>query len=91
MDPTQKETAKKALRALNARTEIVARHLEPLLSRPMSEVYSKLPVNERAQFQVLMSYTINTLFYTYLRTQGQNTHDHKVMKELVRNESSSWK
>ncbi|KAL0074368.1 hypothetical protein J3Q64DRAFT_1357790 [Phycomyces blakesleeanus] len=87
MDPAQKEIAKKALKALNSRTELVARHLEPLLSHSMSEVYTKLPVNERAQFQVLISYAINSLFYTYLRTQGHNPQEHQVMKEIVRIEN----
>lgn len=64
MDANQEAIAKKAVKALKARIEVVNRHLEPLLSAPLSETYGKLPVNEKAQLQVLLSYTINSLFYS---------------------------
>ncbi|KAI7872774.1 hypothetical protein BDF14DRAFT_1716766 [Spinellus fusiger] len=86
MDPAQKDIAKKALRALSLRTELVARHLEPLLAHPIADTYSKLSAIERAQFQVLVSYAVNTLFFTYLKTQGHDVKDHQVMKEIV----SAW-
>lgn len=64
MDANQEAIAKKAVKALKARIEVVNRHLEPLLSAPLSETYGKLPVNEKAKLQVLLSYTINSLFYS---------------------------
>lgn len=64
MDANQEAIAKKAVKALKARIEVVNRHLEPLFSAPLSETYGKLPVNEKAQLQVLLSYTINSLFYS---------------------------
>ncbi|CDH49699.1 predicted protein [Lichtheimia corymbifera JMRC:FSU:9682] len=84
MDANQEAIAKKAVKALKARIEVVNRHLEPLLSAPLSETYGKLPVNEKAQLQVLLSYTINSLFYMYLKTQGVFPQEHPVATELAR-------
>lgn len=75
MDANQEAIAKKAVKALKARIEVVNRHLEPLLSAPLSETYGKLPVNEKAKLQVLLSYTINSLFYSmYI--------DHRILYHL---------
>ncbi|CDS08602.1 hypothetical protein LRAMOSA09963 [Lichtheimia ramosa] len=84
MDANQEAIAKKAVKALKARIEVVNRHLEPLLSAPLSETYGKLPVNEKAKLQVLLSYTINSLFYMYLKTQGVFPQEHPVATELAR-------
>ncbi|KAG0167925.1 hypothetical protein DFQ28_004696 [Apophysomyces sp. BC1034] len=78
------EVPKKAVKALKARLDLVERHLEPLLSRPLTESYGRLPVNEKCQFEVLLCYAINTLFFMYMKTQGQDPQNHEVMKELER-------
>ncbi|KAI8144613.1 hypothetical protein BJV82DRAFT_490569, partial [Fennellomyces sp. T-0311] len=74
--------AKKAVKALKSRIDLVQKHLDPILAGPLSETYGKLPVNEKAQFEVLLSFTLNTLYYIYLRTQGTNPLDHEVTNEL---------
>lgn len=58
------EKAKKAVRALRARIETVEQLLGPLLQSPLAETYGKLPVNEKAQLQVLLSFALNTLFFS---------------------------
>ncbi|KAI8874553.1 hypothetical protein K501DRAFT_195627 [Backusella circina FSU 941] len=74
----------KAAKALRARLAVVKRHLEPLLNRPISELYNKLSITERCELEVLLAYSLNTLYYIYMRTQGVDPQDHAVMKELVR-------
>ncbi|KAI8364524.1 hypothetical protein EDC96DRAFT_482083 [Choanephora cucurbitarum] len=81
---TQTEVPKKAVRALRSRLQVVKKHLDPLLARPINDVFSKLSLNERYELEVLLSYSLNTLFYIYMRTQGTDPQKHVVMKELAR-------
>lgn len=69
-EDAQAQIPKKAVRSLKTRLQLVKKHLEPLLSKPLNEVYSKLPLDERYELQVLLSYSLNTLFYStsYLST-----------------------
>ncbi|KAI8643744.1 hypothetical protein BD408DRAFT_146907 [Parasitella parasitica] len=83
MEAPSIDIPKKAVRALKARLQVVKKHLEPMLSRPISDVYSKLPVNQRYELEVLLSYSLNTLYYIYLKTQGSDPQKHEVMSELV--------
>ncbi|KAF1798008.1 hypothetical protein FB192DRAFT_1254111, partial [Mucor lusitanicus] len=73
---------KKAVRALKVRLQVVKKHLEPLLSKPINDVFSKLPVDQRYELEVLLSYSLNTLYYIYLRTQGSDPQKHEVVNEL---------
>lgn len=78
------EVPKKAVRALRSRLQTVKNHLEPILSRPLSEINAKLSMTERYELQVLLSYSLNTLYYIYLRSSGSDPQKHDVMKELQR-------
>lgn len=80
----QQDIPKKAVRALRSRLNVVKKHLEPIFAKPLSDVYTKLPVSQRYELEVLLSYSLNTLYYIYLRTQGSDPNKHEVMKELVR-------
>ncbi|KAI7875752.1 uncharacterized protein EV154DRAFT_429959 [Mucor mucedo] len=84
METVSQEIPKKAVRALRARLHTVKKHLEPIFSKPLSDVYTKLPISERYELEVLLSYSLNTLYYIYLRTQGSDPAKHDVMKELVK-------
>lgn len=55
---------KKAVRALKVRLQVVKKHLEPILSRPINDVFSKLPVDQRYELEVLLSYSLNSLYYS---------------------------
>ncbi|OBZ84560.1 Nuclear nucleic acid-binding protein C1D, partial [Choanephora cucurbitarum] len=79
-----RQIPKKAVRALRSRLQVVKKHLDPLLARPINDVFSKLSLNERYELEVLLSYSLNTLFYIYMRTQGTDPQKHVVMKELAR-------
>ncbi|PHZ15413.1 uncharacterized protein RHIMIDRAFT_234763 [Rhizopus microsporus ATCC 52813] len=78
------EIPKKAVRALRTRIQVVRDHLEPLMARPLNETYSKLSMTEKYELQVLLSYTLNTLYYIYLRGNGSDPQKHVVLKELQR-------
>ncbi|KAI8069108.1 uncharacterized protein B0P05DRAFT_589417 [Gilbertella persicaria] len=81
---SQTEIPKKAVRALRVRLQVVKKHLDPVLARPINDIFSKLSLTERYELEVLLSYSLNTLFYIYLRTQGSDPQKHDVMKELAR-------
>jgi exosome complex protein LRP1 len=70
------EIPKKAVRALRTRIQVVKDHLEPLMARPLNETYSKLSMTEKYELQVLLSYTLNTLYYS---------NDLHVMSSVVAN------
>ncbi|CAO3651196.1 unnamed protein product [Mucor hiemalis] len=74
----QQDIPKKAVRALRSRLNVVKKHLEPIFAKPLSDVYTKLPVSQRYELEVLLSYSLNTLYYIYLRTQGSDPNKHEV-------------
>ncbi|KAI7851095.1 hypothetical protein BDC45DRAFT_400789, partial [Circinella umbellata] len=69
---------------LKSRIDLIQKHLDPILAGPLSETYGPLPTNEKAQFEVLLSFTLNTLYHIYLKTHGVNPLDHHVTNELQR-------
>ena len=64
MDPVQEQKAKKAAKVLKSRIDLIQKHLDPILTGPLSETYGPLPTNEKAQFEVLLSFTLNTLYHS---------------------------
>ncbi|ORZ05470.1 hypothetical protein BCR42DRAFT_338047 [Absidia repens] len=84
MDDAQLNRSKKAAKALKSRVDIIERHLQPLLKKDLVDTYNALPINEKCQLDVLLSYAINTLYYMYMRTQGQDPQQHDVFNELKR-------
>ena len=43
-----------------------------------------LPPLDSARMHLMIAYTVNALFWMYLRTQGVDVHDHPVRAELER-------
>lgn len=66
MEAAQVDIPKKAVRALKSRLHNVREHIKPLLERPLSEIFTKLPIQERYELQVLLSYSLNSLYYSTL-------------------------
>lgn len=64
METVKQDIPKKAVRALRARLHVVKKHLEPIFEKPLSEIYSKLPLSERYELEVLLTYSLNTLYYS---------------------------
>eukprot|EP00047_Mylnosiga_fluctuans_P004040 m.232398 g.232398 ORF g.232398 m.232398 type:complete len:147 (+) comp12350_c0_seq1:218-658(+) len=62
----------------------VERHLQPLLEKSPSEVNAQLDSFERSKLELTMAYTINSLFWMYLTTQGLSAKDYAVKDELER-------
>jgi exosome complex protein LRP1 len=60
----QEDVHKKAAKALRVRLNNVKKHLEPLFERPISEIYTKLSVVERYELELLLSYSLNTIYYS---------------------------
>ncbi|GAD92204.1 exosome-associated protein, putative [Paecilomyces variotii No. 5] len=58
--------------------------LQPLLGRPLTDTSRKLPVMDRAKLHVLITYTLESLIFSYLRLHGVNAKEHPVFRELTR-------
>eukprot|EP00967_Tisochrysis_lutea_P133016 scaffold232842_cov32-Tisochrysis_lutea.AAC.1 len=55
-----------------------------LQQTPWSDLCQGLSPLESARLHLMVAYTINTLFYMYLKTQGIEATNHPVMEELDR-------
>ncbi|KAJ2538356.1 hypothetical protein EV175_006487 [Coemansia sp. RSA 1933] len=64
--------------------ENVRRALEPILSQPLGETLPKLTAMQRCELEALVAYSINTLFFVYLKANGVPPKEHPVMNELQR-------
>lgn len=49
-----------------------------------NDVYSTLSPEEKVEYDLFLSYSLNSLFWSYLRTQGVDPKDHGVKNELDR-------
>jgi len=74
----------------DAVTEI-EQHLQPLLKSTLSEVCEQLSNVENAKLYSGIAYTLNTLFFMYLRSVGTSPTNHPVRKELDRVKQSIQK
>lgn len=48
------------------------------------DVYEKLSTDDRIKYDLLLSYSLNSLFWLYLRTQGVDPSKHAVKSEIDR-------
>lgn len=62
----------------------VERHLEPLFAKNLSEVSRKLAPLENAELQVGLAYTVASLYFCNLLTQGTDPSEHPIRQELDR-------
>ncbi|OKL63440.1 hypothetical protein UA08_01984 [Talaromyces atroroseus] len=58
--------------------------IKPLLARSLEETSKKLPLLERAKLHALVTYTVESLIYSYLRLRGVEAKEHPVFTELTR-------
>ncbi|KAN0072227.1 Sas10/Utp3/C1D family domain containing protein [Elaphomyces granulatus] len=60
--------------------------LLPLLqgSLSISDMSKKLPLLDRAKLHVLITYTLESLIFSYLRLRGVDSREHPVYRELTR-------
>mmetsp|Transcript_14798 Transcript_14798/g.35755 ORF Transcript_14798/g.35755 Transcript_14798/m.35755 type:complete len:143 (+) Transcript_14798:120-548(+) len=71
------DTLEESMTALEA-------ELEPLLSTPWDVLTSKMEPLEKAKLNLMIAYAADSLFFLYLKTQGQSAEDHPVTEELAR-------
>ncbi|KAG2177084.1 hypothetical protein INT43_007740 [Umbelopsis isabellina] len=83
-DSMATEAPTAVVQALNTRLDTITKLLEPLVCAPLNETVGKLSTLERCQLYVLLSYTLNTTIFIYLKTQGENPKEHAVIRELER-------
>ncbi|XP_054239622.1 nuclear nucleic acid-binding protein C1D [Indicator indicator] len=58
--------------------------LKTMMSVPRSELLQKLDPLEQAKLDLVSVYTLNSMFWVYLVTQGINPKEHPVKQELER-------
>ncbi|EAW09230.1 putative exosome-associated protein [Aspergillus clavatus NRRL 1] len=58
--------------------------LKPILSNSVLETSKKLPVLDKAKFHVLVTYTLESLIFSYLRLHGVNAKEHPIFREITR-------
>ncbi|XP_042301465.1 nuclear nucleic acid-binding protein C1D isoform X2 [Sceloporus undulatus] len=58
--------------------------LKTMMSVSRSELLQKLDPLEQAKLDLVSAYTLNSMFWVYLATQGINPKEHPVKKELER-------
>ncbi|KAJ6247198.1 sun-cor steroid hormone receptor co-repressor [Anaeramoeba flamelloides] len=58
--------------------------LQPILSHSLTEISSTLNPLEQAKLNMSLAYTINSLYFMYLKTQGIDPKNHPVKKEIER-------
>ncbi|KAI8854817.1 hypothetical protein BC829DRAFT_379731 [Chytridium lagenaria] len=75
--------AKEFVESISEVEEKLAPFLDATSGESFDSMMTKLDPIDRARTYILLSYTINTLFFAYLRTEGA-TKGHPVRKELMR-------
>ncbi|XP_010866260.2 nuclear nucleic acid-binding protein C1D isoform X2 [Esox lucius] len=58
--------------------------VETIISMPRNELAQKLDPLEQAKLDLMSAYTLNSLFWMYLVTQGINPKEHGIKQELER-------
>ncbi|KAM8739265.1 nuclear nucleic acid-binding protein C1D isoform 1-T1 [Acanthopagrus schlegelii] len=58
--------------------------LDKLMSMPRNELLQKLDPLDQAKLDLMSAYTLNSLFWMYLVTQGVNPREHGIKQELER-------
>ena len=63
----------------------VEEHLQPLIQSQLTPaIYQKLKPLQRVKLNLCVAYTVNSLFYMYLKTQGLDPQNHPIKSELQR-------
>lgn len=58
--------------------------VQTVLSMPRNELMQKLDPLEQAKLDLMSAYSLNSLFWMYLVTQGVNPKEHGIKQELER-------
>ncbi|KAL8854880.1 MAG: hypothetical protein Q9221_000386 [Calogaya cf. arnoldii] len=58
--------------------------LTPLTKQALGDKASKLPLLDKAQLYILVTYAIESILFSYLRLNGVDAKEHAVIRELTR-------
>ncbi|XP_014673989.1 PREDICTED: nuclear nucleic acid-binding protein C1D-like [Priapulus caudatus] len=58
--------------------------MKPMLSKPHNDLHEKLLPIEKAKMDLMVAYTVNSMFWMFLNASGENTKEHPVKQELER-------
>ncbi|XP_072293027.1 nuclear nucleic acid-binding protein C1D [Eucyclogobius newberryi] len=72
------------LTGFNSSVSSVNGMVETLMSMPRKDLLQKLGPLDQAKLDLMSVYTLNSLFWMYLVTQGINPRDHGIKQELER-------
>lgn len=72
------------LTAFDSSVSTVKCMLETLISMPRNDLTQKLDPLDQAKLDLMSVYTLNSLFWMYLVTQGINPREHGIKQELER-------
>ena len=83
-DDNVPDEVKKALDNFDKALDNIEKVVKPFVKNPVKDVIPKLEPLENAKLNVAISYSLNSLFYMYLKTQGSNPNNHPVKQDLER-------
>lgn len=72
------------LSSLSSSIDDLEDSLAPLLTTPLSQTASKLPLLDKAKLHVLTTYAIESLLFSYLSLNGVNAKTHPIFTEIMR-------
>ncbi|EON66218.1 hypothetical protein W97_05611 [Coniosporium apollinis CBS 100218] len=72
------------LSSLSSSIDDLQDSLAPLLTTPLSQTASKLPLLDKAKLHVLTTYAIESLLFSYLSLNGVNAKTHPIFTEIMR-------
>ncbi|MCJ1403895.1 hypothetical protein MMC11_007118 [Xylographa trunciseda] len=58
--------------------------LGPLITGALSDTAQRLPLLDRAKLYALTTYSLESIFFSYVRLNGTNAKEHPVFRELTR-------
>ncbi|KAI4264590.1 MAG: hypothetical protein L6R42_000294 [Xanthoria sp. 1 TBL-2021] len=58
--------------------------LAPVTKHALGDAASKLPLLDKAQLYILVTYAIESILFSYLRLNGIDAREHAVFRELTR-------
>mmetsp|Transcript_11239 Transcript_11239/g.21944 ORF Transcript_11239/g.21944 Transcript_11239/m.21944 type:complete len:183 (-) Transcript_11239:1433-1981(-) len=62
----------------------IEERVQPFVEKPRKDVAQDLSATENAKLNLVYGYSLNSLFYMYLKTQGVSPKEHPVRRELDR-------
>ncbi|KAJ5114687.1 hypothetical protein NUU61_000446 [Penicillium alfredii] len=78
------ETLLPLLEQLDDHVDDLEEVLQPFLGHSLSKSSKNLPLMDKAKLHVLITYTLESLIFSYLRLHGTDAKQHPVFRELTR-------